>query len=265
MSGKSDHLAKISDAARTAWASLVFFSAWAYETAAPVVGAAIAIAIREIDRAANAVAKSAKDGYIADAYEFSKSSAKSAVVWASHKAFEPTLRKKGFELVGAYVFTADGRSVEAASAVKNLVDDEAFDGRWEGYVAPFVPAGTPPEEWRLEARYTYDGRKYGAVVRGGAPSFPRISEPSRRSLPRVSSAALIFGKNKKVDITARVLKYMGPRGDWHGAPDGVNIVDMFPNDDVDDLTYKDCTVVVTDHCMRSETTKFEDGARIKIP
>ena len=36
------------------------YSAWAYETAAPVVGAAIAIAIREIDRAANAVAKSAK-------------------------------------------------------------------------------------------------------------------------------------------------------------------------------------------------------------
>ena len=259
------NLAKLSRAADTTWAAVVVFSCWAYEKAAPIVSAAVEIARREVRRAARSVAQSSKDGCIANACAFAKSSSRDAILWVSHKAFGPKTRTKGFELARAFVFTTDGRNVDATEAVRNLLADGATDERWGEYVAPFVPAGTPPDEWRVEARYTYDGRKYRAVVPGDSSAFPGITEPTRRSLPRVSSAALIFGKNKKVDITARVLKYMGPRGDWHGVPGGVKIIDMFPNDDVDDLIYKDCDVMITGHCMRSEIVKFEDGARVKIP
>lgn len=259
------NLEKLTCVANTTWTAIVVFSCWAYEKAAPIASTAIEIAGREVGRAARSVAQSAKDGYLADAYAFAKSASRDAVLWISHKTFKPKTRTKGFELTQAFVFTTDGRNVDATEAVRNVLADGMLDERWEEYVAPFVPAGTPPDEWRVEARYTYDGRKYRAVVPGGSPTFPGITEPSRRSLPRVSSAALIFGKNKKVDITARVLKYMGPRGDWHGVPGGVKIVDMFPNDDVDDLIYKDCDVMITGHCMHSEIVKFEDGARVKIP
>lgn len=265
MTSPKTNLEKFSYAAKTVWTAVVVFSSWAYETSAPAVGTAAAFSIRMIDRAACAVAKSAKDGYIADAFAFAKSSARGAVVWLSHKAFKPVQRKKGFELSQAHVFTLSGMCIDVTQAVKNMLEDEALDERWGEYVEPLVPVGIPTDEWRVEARYAYDGRKYRAVVPGESASFPGINEPARRAFPRVSSAALIFGKDKKVDITARVLKYMGPRGDWHGAPGGVKIVDMFPNDDVEDLIYKDCNVMVTGHCMRSEITKFEDGAYVKIP
>lgn len=108
---------------------------------------------------------------------------------------------------------------------------EADTGRATGWPA-----------FRVEVRYRLRGRKHRMVLhRGDACSFPgrHAGQPVCRLPKGVLSARLQGppGSNVDVDVTSRVMKYQGPRGDFHaGAGLRVRLHEMFPFpfDDGDD-------------------------------
>ena len=253
------------DVSVRAWTCFVAFTQWVYSESAPFVGAAATHACAYSKRAIRAIKTSAKTGYINDAVRGAKRAARVAITEVSHWAFAPKPRGTGFNLASATIYTSNGLSVDVTDAVLDIIEDDAYGDRWEEYMTGRIPEGVERGDWRLEARYTVDGRKYRVIVPPGIENFPRLNIPVRRSFPRVSSAALISESGKRSDITARVLKYMGPRGDWHGSPDGVKIADMFPNDDSDQLLRAGYKVAVTGHCLKTEITDFDEESRIKLP
>lgn len=110
-----------------------------------------------------------------------------------------------------------------------------FDpGAWESSVRD----ATGWTDFRAEVRYTYRHKKYRMVLRrGDRCTFPPYAEPSGPTcrLPKgVLSARLQgpLGSDIDCDVTRRVLKYQGPRGDFHaGLGLRVRLHDMFPFDD----------------------------------
>lgn len=102
-----------------------------------------------------------------------------------------------------------------------------------------VCACVPWDRYKIEVRYVANGRKYRAVYRRQdaegkthAVPQPRMGRPKRRLveaklLPRTETEA-----DSHVDVTRRVLKYMGPQGDFHAAAGlRVTLHDVFPFDD----------------------------------
>lgn len=92
--------------------------------------------------------------------------------------------------------------------------------------------------FRVEVRYVFRHKKYRMVLhQGDACSFSPYSEPSTPAcrLPKgVLSARLQGPPGSKVDtdVTTRVMKYQGPRGDFHaGLGLRVQLHEMFPFDD----------------------------------
>ncbi len=91
---------------------------------------------------------------------------------------------------------------------------------------------------RVEIRYILRHKKYRLVLRPGDtctfPPYPEPAAPALR-LPRgVLSARLqgAPGSGIDTDITPRVLKYQGPKGDFHaGLGLKVRLFDMLPFDD----------------------------------
>lgn len=93
-------------------------------------------------------------------------------------------------------------------------------------------------KFRAELRYVFRNKKYRMVLRpGDRCTFPPYHEPSAPAcrLPKgVLSARLQgpVGSGIDCDVTSRVLKYQGPRGDFHaGLGLRVRLQDMFPFDD----------------------------------
>lgn len=92
--------------------------------------------------------------------------------------------------------------------------------------------------FRVEVRYVFRNKKYRMVLRPGDkcvfPPYQDASAPACR-LPRgVLSARLqgALGSDIDCDVTERVMKYQGPRGDFHaGLGLTVRLQDMFPFDD----------------------------------
>ena len=94
------------------------------------------------------------------------------------------------------------------------------------------------DSFRVEVRYMLRHKKYRMVLRpGDACAFPPYPEPSAPAcrLPQgVLSARLQGPKGSDIDcdVTSRVLKYQGPKGDFHaGLGLHVRMKDMFPFDD----------------------------------
>lgn len=86
-------------------------------------------------------------------------------------------------------------------------------------------------DFRVEVRYTLRRKKHRMVLhRGDVCSLP--SGPPACRLPKgVLSARLQgpLGSDVDVDVTSRVIKYQGPRGDFHaGAGLHVRLHEMFP-------------------------------------
>lgn len=97
--------------------------------------------------------------------------------------------------------------------------------------------------FRMEVRYTFRHKKYRLVLRpGDTCTFPPYHEPSAPAcrLPKgVLSARLQgpLGSDIDCDVTQRVMKYQGPKGDFHaGLGLKVRLHDMFPFDDHADNT-----------------------------
>ena len=92
--------------------------------------------------------------------------------------------------------------------------------------------------FRVEVRYVFRHKKYRMVLhRGDVCTFPPYQEPQAPAcrLPRgVLSARLqgALGTDIDHDVTARVMKYQGPKGDFHaGLGLRVGLFEMFPFDD----------------------------------
>jgi hypothetical protein len=147
------------------------------------------------------------------------------------------------------------------------------EGAGPGYFRELPPRYLDHDNWerdvkqitgfdtvRLEIRYTFRNRKYRMVLRpGDACRWPPCEEPGAPTcrLPRgVLSARLQgpLGSDVDCDVTSRVLKYQGPKGDFHaGLGLTVKMHDMFPFDEHDDngarfshLRVIDTTARVTD-------------------
>lgn len=92
------------------------------------------------------------------------------------------------------------------------------------------------DEFRVEIRYTYRHKKYRMVLhQGDTCVFPPYTNETMCRLPKgVLSARLQGAKGSNIDhdVTHRVIKYQGPRGDFHtGLGLHVTLQEMFPFDD----------------------------------
>lgn len=143
-------------------------------------------------------------------------------------------------------------------------------GSWE----QDTRASTGWDSFRVEVRYMFRHKKYRMVLRPGDacafPPYPEPSAPACRLPLGVLSARLQGPKGSDIDcdVTSRVLKYQGPKGDFHaGLGLRVRLKDMFPFDDHSDnvarfshLRVVDTTARVADMpyahnpCMRAACT-----------
>jgi len=162
-------------------------------------------------------------------------------------------------LLRSWLRSATGTGGSASGRAPTLYKVYAFnealgDGDAGGFYRELSPHLFDPDCWedlvanatgwtnfRVEIRYTYRHKKYRMVLRrGNACVFPPYSEPSAPTcrLPKgVLSARLQgpLGSDIQCDVTRRVLKYQGPRGDFHaGLGLKVRLQDMFPFDDHND-------------------------------
>lgn len=121
---------------------------------------------------------------------------------------------------------------------------EFSPGTWEDDVR----ARTEWSTFHVELRYVYMDKKYRIVLCHGDDAVAKLSQPARHVVDRggggrarmrmprgVLSARLIVRndledeKATDIDITSRVKKYSGPRGDFSDSP--VRVRDLFPFDD----------------------------------
>lgn len=107
-------------------------------------------------------------------------------------------------------------------------------GTWEQDIRDL----TGWEAFRVEVRYTFRHKKYRMVLHpGDACVFPPYKEPAAPAcrLPKGVLSARLQGRpgsDIDTDVTARVMKYQGPRGDFHaGLGLHVRVHEMFPFDD----------------------------------
>lgn len=125
--------------------------------------------------------------------------------------------------------------------------------------------------FRVEARYVFRHKKYRMILRpGDASPFPMYTEPSAPAcrLPKgVLSARLQgpAGSDIDCDVTKRVFKYQGPRGDFHsGLGLVVKIRDMFPFDDHADNAARFSHLRIIDTCARIRDIPYDDNALVTL-
>lgn len=156
----------------------------------------------------------------------------------------------GASVYRVYVFNESGDDTgffrEFPVSYFDPITWESDIGVWTGW-----------RRFRVEVRYTYRSRKYRMVLRAGNPCpFPPYEEPEVPSfhLPSGVIAAKLQGPNGsgvETDVTRRVHKYRGPRGDFHeGLGLTVRLQDMFPFDDHDDNAARFSHLRVIDHWGR---------------
>lgn len=128
----------------------------------------------------------------------------------------------------------------AAAEPDECVDvTHAFDATaWAGDAWQVVARAAAPDDFggfRAEIRYAAGGKKFRMVLRpGDALDWPPYETPRAKCrLPRGVLSAELLGHDPadRVDVTARVKKYAGPRADFY-ADKGlrVRLRDMFPSD-----------------------------------
>ena len=107
---------------------------------------------------------------------------------------------------------------------------------------------------RLEIRYVSNGKKFRAIAKRG--KFPKLDDTA--AAPKILSATLVSSPegDTHLDITNRVLKYMGPRGDWYGT--SVKAIDMFPNYDTSHMAERGYDIVVVDNRLHTTVVPFDE-------
>lgn len=128
-----------------------------------------------------------------------------------------------------------------------LVTSEFESAEWEESVR--VATRWFRDALRAEVRYVFHGKKFRLVLRpGDTCEFGEDNVPVRhRGGPKGVMAAELVGHEATVDITRRIHKYQGPLKDFHaGMGLRVGITDMFPLDDIGDLTDQFHTLRIVD-------------------
>lgn len=120
--------------------------------------------------------------------------------------------------------------------------------------------------FRVEVRYVLRQKKYRMILRPGETcAFPPYQEPAAPAcrLPKgVLSARLQGPKGSDIDadVTSRVLKYQGPRGDFHaGLGLKTYVHDMFPFDDHQENSTRFSHLRVMDTMARVTDLPYEDN------
>lgn len=157
------------------------------------------------------------------------------------------------------------------------------EGGGEGFHREMSPRYFDPEAWeesvreltawtrfRVEVRYTFRNKKYRMILRPGDtctfPPYPEPSAPACRLPKGVLSARLqgTRGTDIDCDVTSRVLKYQGPRGDFHaGLGLSVRLQDMFPFDDQADNTARFTHLRVLDTMARVTDLPYKDNPEMR--
>lgn len=108
---------------------------------------------------------------------------------------------------------------------------------------------------RLEVRYRMQGRKFRMVLRPGDTCvFP--PRPGKFANLCVLAASLRCKTGAlDIDVTPRVLKYQGPKRDFHGTR--ITVRDMFPFDDHDDNATRFSHLKVVDSFARTTEIPYE--------
>jgi len=102
------------------------------------------------------------------------------------------------------------------------------------------------DEYKIEFRYTVNGKKFRAIVR----EDDDVKFPIRKELGLVPTfdmaRAFVFAKDgRHMDVTTRVRKYAGQNGDFNAHAGSLLFAsDMFPYHDVEEFH---CVVLVDDH------------------
>ena len=137
---------------------------------------------------------------------------------------------------------------------------------WESDIKELTGWGSP----RLEVRYAVRQKKYRMVLRpGDSCHWPPYADPSVPAcrVPRgVLSARLQGppGSNIDADVTARVLKYQGPKGDFHaGLGLGVRLWDMLPFDDHGDNALRFTHLRIIDTTARVTDLPYDTNPAMK--
>lgn len=125
--------------------------------------------------------------------------------------------------------------------------------------------------FRVEVRYIFRQKKYRMILRpGDCAAFPPYQEPAAPAcrLPKgVLSARLQGPKGSDIDsdVTSRVLKYQGPRGDFHaGLGLTVHVHDMFPFDDNQENCSRFSHLRVMDTMARLTDLPYEENPAMRI-
>lgn len=164
--------------------------------------------------------------------------------------------------VYAFNEASDGESYHREIPVKY------FDpATWEADVRKL----TEWQSFRVEVRYTFRHKKYRMVLHpGDACAFPPYTEaaaPACRLPKGVLSARLQgrLGSGIDTDVTARVMKYQGPRGDFHaGLGLHVRMHDMFPFDDHADNSARFSHLRIMDTAARLHDLPYADNPEVTL-
>lgn len=183
-------------------------------------------------------------------------------------------------LARRYLFSGPDSAASTCNHGPDLYRVYAFnEGEEPGFFRELAPASFDSRTWeadvrestgwarfRVELRYTFRHKKYRMVLRpGDACPLPMYAEPSAPAcrLPKgVISARLQGPPGSEVDcdVTHRVLKYQGPRGDFHaGLGLHVRVQDMFPFDDHTDNSSRFSHLRIMDTTARLQDIPYGEN------
>jgi len=127
------------------------------------------------------------------------------------------------------------------------------------------------KRFRMEVRYMFRHKKYRMVLRHGDvctfPPYQDSAAPACRLPKGVLSARLQGPRGSDIDcdVTTRVLKYQGPRGDFHaGLGLKVRLQDMFPFDDQADNAARFTHLRVLDTMARVLDMPYGDNPEVSV-
>ena len=170
------------------------------------------------------------------------------------------------EAYRVYVFN-EGTDAAPGSLHREISPRYLDPTSWERDIAELTGWDT----FRVEIRYTFHHKKYRMVLRSGDPCrFPPYRDPTTHCrLPKgVLSARLQGAKGSEIDsdVTARVLKYQGPQGDFHaGLGLRVRLHDMFPFDDHSDNVLRFSHLRVLDTRARIVDLPYASNPVVTLP
>lgn len=97
-----------------------------------------------------------------------------------------------------------------------------------------TPEGVSNEIFRI--KYVYDNKNFTCVTRNPLFMWPPMETRGARFVMPITNAMLIDDNGPVRDVTKKIIRYMGPRKDFHG--EDVTVEDLFLYDDYTHIQVK---------------------------